>query len=1039
MKRNIGIFLVFSLIFNLSNAAFAARKEPVYHPNKILVKYKDKAVKKNLSIASKKISAFQSRGIALSYERKVGGDFELYRLSYRAKKSQIDSILEEIKKDPDIEIAEPVYKARIAAVPNDTQYWAQWHYHSSGSEPAGLNLPLAWDIVKGSPTINVAVIDTGILSHEDISLSRILSGYDMISDVDTANDGDGRDSDPSDPGDWCTAAEKIDPYSPCYDSYCEDYPSDPYCQTDDSSWHGLHVTGTIGAATDNSLGVAGVDWNAKIIPVRVLGKGGGYTNDIADGIRWAAGLPVAGAATNSSPARVINMSLGGYGSCPAIIQSAIDSAVSAGALVVAAAGNSADWASSYFPANCSNVVTVGALRTDGDMASYSNYGPTVYISAAGGESTPGNGVLSLGNNGVTNPGSDTYAEKNGTSMAAPHVSGLAALMLAFKPNLSISEMTYNISKSARNFPPSSFCYGTNKCGAGIADAYNALNNLKTSVTSISPSSGRNDGSVPVSDLAGSGFMSGAAVKLKRTGYSDISALNVNVVNLNKITCDFPIGGASTGTWNVEVVNVDGSSATLPGAFTVIYPPPTITSITPNTGLNTGNVSITDLSGTNFINGASVKLIRSGFSGINATSVNVVSPTKITCIFPLSGAEPGTWDIQVINPDGQSFTLSSAFTVTLPPPALTSMSPASGVNNGVLSGVTIRGSNFSENPSVRFTKPGYSDIYAANINRVDSSTITCTVNLNGAAAGYWDLVVRNSDSQEAVLSNALAVMNPPPSISTIYPNTAINYGNITVRINGSNFLPGLNAFLKRGMGGVIPCSNISLTGNYQINCLLSLSGSSAGSWDVYVLNPDGQYDVSGGAFVINNAAPYVESLSANTAINTGLFRLEVYGYGFLSGASVTLSKTGSSDINASVISVSNDKIVCDLPLASAPPGDWNLTVTNTDSQSGIYGDYFHIIAPPSNKTKIYGGIINPSLNEKAHITSKSDSAGKFSVKVYDQQGRLVMTVFEGYRPAGGYDDIWPGLNEAGRKVSSGVYFVVIETPSYKETKRILVVK
>ncbi|MEW5950625.1 MAG: S8 family serine peptidase [Elusimicrobia bacterium] len=1034
------VILSFALFtFSFTQAAENDAR-PVYHPYRILVKYKSDAVKKDFSLPSKKTSAFSQKGFSLSHLRKTEGDFDVYKFSSKMKKKDTDLVLEEIRKDPDVETAEPVYKAKIFAAPNDTQYWAQWHYHSSVSEAAGLNLPLAWDIVKGSPTINIAVIDTGILSHEDISVSRILGGYDMISDVDTANDGDGRDSNPSDPGDWCTAAEQNDSSSPCY--------SDPFyggcapscTQNYWSSWHGLHVAGTIGAATNNNLGVAGIDWNAKIIPVRVLGKGGGWSDDIADGIRWAAGLPVTGASSNPNPARIINMSLGGAGPCPTVIQNAINAAVSAGALVVAAAGNSSSLASGFFPANCSNVISVAALNKNADLASYSNYGSAVYISAPGGESSAGNGVLSLGNNGVTNPGSDAYFEKNGTSMATPHVTGLSALMLAFKPNLTISEMTYNISKSARAFPAgSTICYGTSNCGAGIADAYNALNNLKTSVNSVSPNFGRNDGSVSITDLSGTGFLSGASVKLKRTGYADISAINVNVVNLNKITCDFPIGGASTGTWNIEVLNVDGSSATLSSAFNIIYPPPTVTSITPDNGVNTGDLTVTDLSGTGFINGASVKLSRVGYSEFSANSVNVVSSNKITCVLPLSGKEAGVWSVKVQNPDGQSFVLSDAFTIKLPPPSVSSISPSSATNNGVATINAIRGNNFSDNPSVRFTRSGYGDIYASNVTKVSVSTITCTININGAAAGFWNVVVRNSDGQEAVLNNGFEIKNLPPSLSSVYPNTAVNYGNMNIRITGSSFMNGISASLKKSGQSDIPCTGISLTGNYQINCLLFLSGKTAGAWDVYVANPDGQSALLPGAFVINNEAPYVDSLSANAAINSETFRLEIYGHGFLPGASVKLSKSGSVDINALTVSVASDKIICDLPLSSAAPGDWRLIVTNTDSQYSYYGDYFHIIAPAAEKTKIYGGIINPSQNEKAHITYKSSSSGKFSVKIYDQAGRLVMTVFEGSRSAGSYDDIWSGINESGKKVSSGVYFVEIETPEYKETKRILVLK
>ncbi|GAB4028935.1 MAG: hypothetical protein Fur0012_02390 [Elusimicrobiota bacterium] len=1037
MKKTIYLLFAFLLLaFSVSAQNTRARRQGYY--KYFTVKFKADAVKKNPNLPSGKASAFSGRaGNAVSRFRQDASGIEIYRAAVNLGKSGMDALLEEIRKDPEVESAEPVLMAWPSATPNDTYYSSQWHYYSSAAEKAALNLPSAWDITTGSPTIIVAVVDTGILSHEDIDSSRILPGYDMISDADIANDGDGRDSSPLDPGDWCTATEKQTPSSPCYDSYCESYPSDPYCQTSNSSWHGLHVSGTIGANTNNSKGVAGVDWKNKILPIRVLGKGGGSSTDIADAIRWAAGLPVSGAPSNPNPARVINMSLGGYGSCPSVIQDAINSAVSAGAAVVVAAGNENDLASSYFPANCQNVITVGAVNRNGDKASYGNYGSLLSLSAPGGET--GNSVYSTLNNGLTVPVNDIYAGYSGTSMATPHVAGMISLMLAYKPLLSVNEIKYNVTKTARAFPSGSSCLSAYNCGAGLADALAALNNLMPSVTSITPVLGRNDGTVSITNLSGTGFLSGASVKLRRTGYADIPAQNVVVENLNKITCEFPIGGASTGTWNVEVLNLDASSASLAGAFTILYPPHTVVSITPSSGVNSGDLAITDLSGTGFLNGATVKLTKTGSTEFYATSVVVVSPTKITCTLPLAGRDTGAWNVVVTNPDGQSFTLSDAFNIRLPAPTLTSITPSSGTNTGVISITSIRGTNFYAPAAAILRRSGYSDIYAGNVNVVNSSTITCNFNINGAAAGIWNLIVYNPDGQSAALNNAFEIKNPPPSLSSIYPNMAVNYGNMNVQINGMYFNSGVQAALKKTGQSDLNCVPATLTGNYRINCSLNLSGVSAGSWDVWVSNTDGQSATLVGAFIVNNEAPYIESLSADTGINTSPFSLDIYGHGFLSSPEVKLSRAGYSDISASVNSVSSQKISCVLPIALAEPGDWTLSVKNTDGQISYYGSSFHIISPPAEKSRIYGGLINPAQGEKAHITSRTSSPGRYSVRIYDQAGRLVMTVFEGDRPAGSYDDIWSGVNEAGKKVSSGIYIVRIETPEYKETKRIVVVK
>ncbi len=1030
------IILAFSILSN----AEQVRHENMKYSKYFMVKFKAEAVKKNLNLIDTKVAAFSLKSkTTVSHVKKYRADLEIYKLNHYPGEKEMESILDEIKKDPEVESVEPVLRVWPMTEPNDPLYSYQWHYCEASVEKAALNLPLAWDITTGSTSTVVAVIDTGILTHVDIDAGRILPGYDMILDVDIANDGDGRDADPSDPGDWCTDTEKKTPNSPCYDNRCETNPSDPHCQTSDSSWHGLHVTGTIGANTNNSSGVAGIDWNNKILPVRVLGKGGGVATDMADAIRWAAGLPVSGLPLNGNAARVINMSLAGLGACPSMIQDAINSAVSAGATVVVAAGNSNDYAYKYFPANCQNVITVAAINRNGDKASYSNYGTAVSLSAPGGET--GNSIYSTLNNGQTVPANDIYAGYSGTSMATPHVSGLISLMLGYKPLLSTSEINYNLLHTARAFPSGSSCLIENNCGVGIADAVNALNNLSPSITSITPNTGRNDGPVSITDLSGTGFLSGASVKLKKSGYPDIFAQNVSVVNLNKIICDFPISGASTGTWNVEVLNLDGSSVTINNAFTISYPPPSLTSITPSSGTNTGDVNITDLSGANFISGATVKLSKIGSSEFSANSVTVVSPTKITCVLPLAGKDIGFWDVTVTNPDGQSFTLSDSFEIKLPPPSLTSITPSSGTNTSFANISSIRGSNFNITPppSIILRRAGYSDIYAQDISVVNSSTITCNFNIIGAVAGLWSLVVTNPDGQSAKLTDAFEIKNPQPTISSIYPNEALNFGNINVSINGNYFRSGVVAKLKKSGSSDIDCYSLILTGNYKINCSLSLTGVSSGNWDVWVSNTDGQTATLPGAFIINNEAPYPESLSANAAINTAPFPLEIYGHGFLTGASVKLSKTGQADINAYDIEVSSDKIKCNLPLTGVAAGDWKLSVSNTDGKTSYYGDYFHVLAKTDSKPKIYGGIINPSQGEKAHIVYKTSSSGRYSVKIYDQSGRLVMTVFEGQRSAGNYEDVWAGINEAGKKVSSGVYFVRIETPEYKENRRILVVR
>jgi serine protease len=440
--------------------------------NQIMVKFRAGMDDQALSAAAGEATMAalsQAAGEELTYVRPMSGGAHVLAVNKARQPAAMAQISARLDALPEVEYAEPdliktidrdsfVPAAAADLAPNDTLYGDQWHYLYAPGSSEGLNLPPAWAMTTGSSDTVVAVIDTGILSdHPDLA-SKIVPGYDMITDVSKANDGDGRDADPSDPGDWVAQNE------------CPGGNS-----ASDSSWHGSHVAGTIAAASNNAVGVAGVNWAAKILPVRVLGKCGGTTSDIIDAVRWAAGLTVPGAPANANPADVINLSLGGFGSCSAGEQSAFNAVVAAGATVVIAAGNSNANAAFFSPGNCDNVITVAANNRAGDRAWYSNYGGVVEISAPGGETSPqaSSGVLSTLNDGATSPGSHSYAYYQGTSMAAPHVAGLASLIKSEAPAYSQAQVLHVIQTTARSFPAGSNC-NTSVCGAGIADAFETL-------------------------------------------------------------------------------------------------------------------------------------------------------------------------------------------------------------------------------------------------------------------------------------------------------------------------------------------------------------------------------------------------------------------------------------------------------------------------------------------------------------------------------------------------------------------------------------
>jgi serine protease len=399
----------------------------------------------------------------------LAGGYRLIALADPIAVEQAEAISEQLVAEGFADTAEPDYPRYAAAVPNDPLYPEQWNLSSSyhGTPAYGIDVEEAWDITTGSPSLVIAVIDTGILPHPDID-GRLVAGYDMITDSARARDGDGRDPNPFDEG-----------------SACDGNPS---------SWHGLHVAGIVGAETGNAIGVAGVDQQARIQPVRVLGTCGGVSSDVADAIRWAAGLLVPSALpTNTTPAKVINLSLGGPGPCPDIEQNAINAAVAAGAVVVVAAGNELsdldDPMATSAPANCNNVITVAATTRFGDRAAYSNFGSMVDIAAPGGDqiTMADEKILSTLNAGVIDPDlTDSgwiYGRYQGTSMAAPQVSGVVSLMMAANPTLTGEPILQMLRTTAKPFPDSQFgeffdCSSDpaalHHCGAGVVDAGAAL-------------------------------------------------------------------------------------------------------------------------------------------------------------------------------------------------------------------------------------------------------------------------------------------------------------------------------------------------------------------------------------------------------------------------------------------------------------------------------------------------------------------------------------------------------------------------------------
>ena len=441
----------------------------------------------------------QGVGVALTAGRAVGPRGHVVM----ARGLSAESLASRLSQDPNVESVSVDRVRRALWVPNDPLYAAgpasgagpavgQWYLRAPDATwVSAANLPGAWDRTRGASNVVVAVLDSGVLfNHPDLS-GQLLAGYDFIDNVSVANDGDRRDTDPSDPGDWITAAE-----DKALGGFFHG------CGASSSSWHGTQTASIIGAATNNGIGMAGIASGAKLLPVRVLGKCGGYDSDIQAAMYWSAGIDQAGVPTNTTPAKVINMSLGSDGECSAAYKDVMTAITAKGVVVVAAAGNGAGLAVGV-PANCPGILAVGGLRHIGTKVGFSDVGPEIAISAPGGNCVNLTGaclypIITALNSGTQGPvaGGYTYSDSTnysvGTSFSSPIVAGTVALMLSANPSLSPADVKRILQTTARPFPttgsatdtvqckpPSAAeqleCYCTaTTCGAGMLDAAAAV-------------------------------------------------------------------------------------------------------------------------------------------------------------------------------------------------------------------------------------------------------------------------------------------------------------------------------------------------------------------------------------------------------------------------------------------------------------------------------------------------------------------------------------------------------------------------------------
>ena len=490
MPSLVAVFLV-----ALACAAVAARPAPAAPPpasDGFLVKLRAIPGSSGDEPAPGRIAALAARhDLDVTQVRHIFSGIHLLRVRDAAAAAP-QQALALLRADPQVEYAELNERRYPLALPDDTLFDQQWVLQSA--QPAAIDAVSAWNVTTGSPGLVIADLDTGVrFDHPDLrnaQANRLLPGYNLISNAAIANNGVGRGPDASDPGDWISASDLKNAQF-------------TGCQIANSSWHGTRVSGILGAITNNNAGIAGITWAGWIEPVRVLGKCGGYDSDIIAGMAWAAGDQVTGVPDNPYPARIINMSLGAAGPCPASYQQMVDELLAQGVLIVVSAGNEGGPVDA--PANCIGAVGVVGLREVGTKVGYSSLGPEVALAAPAGNcvnSAAGEPCLfsieTTTNSGTAVPATNTYTDEYnynvGTSFSAPLVSGIAGLMLAVNGNLTPSQLIGRLQAGTQPFPVSSDptvpnchvptgpddlqtgecnCTG-NTCGAGMANANGAV-------------------------------------------------------------------------------------------------------------------------------------------------------------------------------------------------------------------------------------------------------------------------------------------------------------------------------------------------------------------------------------------------------------------------------------------------------------------------------------------------------------------------------------------------------------------------------------
>jgi serine protease len=728
--------------------------------------------------AADALALAQRVGLALAHSRQITPSVHVLFLPKTLYGADVAAALAKLRADPSVQFADvDEIRHAHAVMPNDPLFQptaaasGQWYLDTPSSNPIVLNgIPSmdlsatdavsAWGITTGSEAIVIADVDTGVrFDHPDLLRAgfggRLLPGYDFVGqDYDPtngtalgtfliANDGDGWDPDPSDPGDWISTSDTMNSL----------FSSDT---AEPSSWHGTRVVGVFGAIANNDVGIAGMTWGPWILPVRALGKGGGYDSDIIAGIEWAAGMPVtnpdgAPVPDNPYPADIINLSLGGSGTCPSDYQSALAQVTQLGVLVVASAGNGGSPGVSApveAPANCSvdvpGVVAVVGLRNVGTKVGYSSFGPEASVAAPAGNCVSATSppclrsIDTTTNSGTTTPGVDGYTNQDnpnlGTSFSAPIVSGIAALMRSANNNLTPAQLAARLKSSATVFPAGAAGVPTcptndpttgecacptdgSQCGAGMVNALQAVMAAQKPIAVIA---------IPANLGAGSVFDASGSVAACNTSLPTPAAF-----------------GIATYAWTASPAGIIVSGANSP-QVTVNPAPGTLSLTVTDSGGNADTETVT-LTANSATSTAPATSGTSSTACPAALKVSVAAP-QVAASFSPASVSPNTASTLTItfeNANGFALTQSS-FSLTLPanltipasPAAATTCSGASKSLTNTSTSVTLHGANIPADGNCTITLPVQSTsagAYTASIAAAALSTAPAGANSAGANA------------------------------------------------------------------------------------------------------------------------------------------------------------------------------------------------------------------------------------------------------------------------------------------------------------------